>query len=314
MQTLRSTKTLCRFALTACLVVLLGLSQADAALIAEWNFTVDENANFVNGPSATGTLVGSATVNTGSTGVSEDFIDITRNGALNIPDSSGNNLTTASTFSAFFKDVSAGGGGFNPGVGTAVILWSPENATSSAREYLFNHANDTNRQAVSIRRLSDSTIGLHIGRGTENILTASTGAITWDPSKYYLVAGSWDSNSTGFTTDSGGRVSIYVRELELGSVALSSLATGNIVGTLGAGTDVSLTIGMRADVSTEYAEGDYALLRFYDEYFDETRFSLEFGSLKVAPEPSSSTLMGFGLFGLLSRRRKRMGRQWKFRG
>jgi len=273
---------------TACLMTLFLAGTANAELRMEWDFQNGSNASYVVGSiNSNVTLFGAATVSTGANTAWASGSDAKiQSGKLNVPDSTGNYLYTAEKHPNVFSNATAGTTAWNPGVGTAVIVWRPFNAASNIREGLFSENNQNEFFSIQLWRNDSEQLHAEFGRSPTNFVSVDSPVITWKTNSFYLIAVTWDSHATGADTTQTGDIALHVQRLDDGLLS-SVTASGNLVWTgLHFGYVGYMNLGRRHNVSGEYAEGEYALVRLYDEYFDQSRFQAEHAALVSYTPPT----------------------------
>lgn len=119
-----------------------------------------------------------------------------------------------------------------------------------------------------------------------------------------------DGVHVGFSVDSGGHVGIQLFDSSNpnppgGALASYSFVVGqqyNFVIT-DTGSSIDLSINGTDIISADTTFGTGNRIAFYSREFGSTSSSLDFVSIQPVPEPSSFTLFGFGILGLIGVRK-----------
>lgn len=284
----------CLLALTA-IVGLGSLGSATAAVTLYASYDNDLNLNI--GSPSTATVTGSVSLVAGSSG----------NGTAAYFDPAG----WASTSSANTDFLTYGQAsnylssyGNNQAVGSATfrILYKPSDTLSIRKSFigtglLGGAGNGAYLSTDDATKMPGIRLTIN-GVFQNNLLSAGSG-FTWDTSKWYYIAGSFDASGS----------IIYVRELTSGSTVYTNTLSYSATN-WGAGWDTSpMFVGSRfafgGNGGVENARGalDEALIAD-SEKWNLSQFNADF--LTLVPEPGTLALMAVSLMGLFFFRRRRV--------
>jgi len=270
-----------------------------SALAAEWDFRVADsyNLSYASPGASTQGVSSGGVVNPGPTGISSldpkltnGYLDSSAGGVMSDPSDGWNSY--------------AGTLGF--GSATIVVVFQPNfNGTNTfTRHTFFNHADANLRQSILFNEPDEPGMGpyLALGRVGENQVEVAAPDLSYDSSKWYFLAASWDEDAD----PTASPTHIYVREMTVGSVASGASNTADVKKIEGYNLGSPLFVGERSN-GTDVADGKFALLQLYKTYATPADLDALYEAMVTVPEPASLGLSMIGGCVLLSLRRRRGG-------
>lgn len=291
-------------------VVFCSAARARAVLVAEMGFRYVNTAPDPDRTAITNNKAGSSykaelvvdagtavNINTGSTGLGEEFITNLQSGYLNAPatnsggvisiDTSGSNGTLDNYITA-----TAG-----MGQGTVYGIYRPNFNGTTGRNSIFSHQVQNANQIWLYAGEAGNNLSFRLNDATSSSTTLGSYSFSWDSSKWYMVGASWEDTLVSGSTVNRG-MKLYLRELDesMPAALTNSLAQNGI--TQGLLSGANWYVGRRSNNATEAARGDIALFRMFDEAFSLADFDTAYQELFVVPTPEPATGLSLALAAL----------------